>query len=121
MIVFVVYCTLLPLDRFTGVALDSLNKPQRNFQKVLFMTTANILGDIFAVFGMHYLFPELPVTTLLLFVALASIVFALIGIFIGYKFLKQEIDISFFEIFRKGYAFYKENTFRLLQKKIEKK
>lgn len=117
MIVFILYCTLLPLDRFTGVALDSLNKPQRNFQKVLLMTSANILGDIFAVFGLHYLFPALPVTTLLLFVALASIVFALIGIFVGYSFLRQEIDISFWEIFRKGYQFYKENTLRLLAKK----
>ncbi len=115
MIVFIVYCTLLPLDRFTGVALDSLNKPQRNFQKVMYMTTANILGDIFAIFGMHYLFPELPVTTLLLFVALASIVFAIIGIFVGYRFLRQEIEISFFEIFRKGWSFYKNYAFRILK------
>lgn len=115
MIVFIVYCTLLPLDRFTGVALDSLNKPQRNFQKVMYMTTANILGDIFAIFGMHYLFPELPVTTLLLFVALASIVFAIIGIFVGYRFLRQEIEISFFEIFRKGWSFYKNYALRILK------
>ena len=81
------------------------------------MTTANILGDIFAVFGMHYLFPALPVTTLLFFVAIASIVFSLIGIFVGYRFLRQEIDISFWEIFRKGYVFYKENAIRLLWKK----
>jgi O-antigen/teichoic acid export membrane protein len=117
MVVFILYCTLLPLDRFTGVALDSLNKPQRNFQKVIYMTTANILGDLFAVFGMHWLFPELPVTTLLFCVAVASIVFALIGIFVGYRFLRQEIDISFWQIFSKGYYFYKGNVIRLLEKK----
>lgn len=115
MMVMILYCTLLPLDRFTGVALDSLNKPQRNFQKVIYMTTANIIGDIIAVFGMHYLFPELPVTTLLLFVAIASVIFSSIGIIVGYKFLKQEIDISFPEIFRQGFNFYKTNILRIIR------
>jgi len=117
MIAFILYGTLLPLDRFTGVALDSLNKPHRNFQKVLWMTIANIIGDIFAIFGMHYLLPNLPVTTLLLFVAVASIVFSLLGIVIGYRFLQQEIEISFFDIFKRGYHFYKDHTLRLLHKK----
>jgi hypothetical protein len=120
MVLFIIYGALLPLDRFTGVALDSLNKPQRNFQKVLYMTTANIIGDIIAVFGLHYLFPTMPVTTLLFFVALASIVFSLIGILVGYRFLRQEIDISFWQIFRKGYSFYKENAIRLLWKRSMK-
>lgn len=115
MIAMIMYCVLLPLDRFTGVALDSLNKPQRNFQKVIYMTTANILGDIFAVFGMHYLFPEMAVTSILFFVAVASIVFSLIGIFVGYRFLRQEIDISFFDIFRKGYDFYKNYIARIFR------
>jgi len=115
MIAMIIYCVLLPLDRFTGVALDSLNKPQRNFQKVIYMTTANILGDIVAVFGMHYLFPEMPVTTILFFVAVASIVFSLIGIVVGYRFLRQEIDISFIDIFRKGYFFYRNYIFRVFR------
>ncbi len=115
MIAMILYCVLLPLDRFTGVALDSLNKPQRNFQKVIYMTTANILGDIFAVFGLHSLFPTMPVTTILFFVAIASIVFSIIGIVVGYRFLRQEIDISFFDIFRKGYNFYKDYLFRVLR------
>jgi O-antigen/teichoic acid export membrane protein len=116
MLVFILYCTMLPLDRFTGVALDSLNKPKRNFQKVMYMTAANIVGDLIAVFGLHYFFPDWQVTTLLFFVALSTIVFSLLGLFIGYRFLKQEIDISFWEIFRKGYYFYRENTIRILNK-----
>jgi len=115
MIAMIIYCVLLPLDRFTGVALDSLNKPQRNFQKVIYMTTANILGDIFAVFGMHYLFPEMPVTTILFFVAIASIIFSIIGIVVGYRFLRQEIEISFIDIFRKGYFFYRNYIFRVFR------
>ena len=107
LMVFIVFSFLLPLDRFTGVALDSLNKPKRNFQKIIFMASANILGDIFAVFGLHALFPQLPATTLLLFVALASVLFACVGLLIGYRFLKQLTDISFFTIFGKGFQFYK--------------
>jgi O-antigen/teichoic acid export membrane protein len=108
LIVFIFYCVLLPMDRFTGVALDSLNRPDKNFQKVIVMTMANIIGDVIAVFGLHYFFPEWSVTTILLFVALASIVFAVIGLVMGYYFLRKEIDISFTEIIKKGIVFYQE-------------
>ena len=118
LISFIIYCVLLPLDRFTGVALDSLNRPDKNFQKVVVMTTANILGDIFAVFGLHHFFPSWSVTTILLFVALASIIFAFIGLFIGYYFLKKEIDISFTKIFSEGIDFYKGLLIRIRQKKF---
>lgn len=108
LMIFILYGLLMPLDRFTGVALDSLNRPDKNFKKVAFMTIANIVGDIFAVFGLHYLFPAMPPITILLFVALASIVFSVIGLFIGYYYLNREISISFTLIFRKGFAFYKD-------------
>jgi O-antigen/teichoic acid export membrane protein len=117
MLIFIAYTLMLPLDRFTGVALDSLNKPKRNFQKVVYMTLANIVGDVVAVFGLHYLFPEWPVTTLLIFVALASVIFTLLGMFLGYRFLKQEVDIKFREIFRFGYIFYKEHAIVLMNKR----
>ena len=116
LMVFILYCTMLPLDRFTGVALDSLNRPDKNFQKVIVMTTANILGDIGAVFGLHYFFPGMAAVTILLFVALASVVFSVIGLFIGYYFLKKEIDISFGTIFRKGFIFYRGFYKRLKNK-----
>lgn len=116
LMVFILYGMLMPLDRFTGIALDSLNRPDKNFQKVFAMTMANILGDIFAVFGLHYLFPSMPPITILLFVAIASIVFSVIGLFIGYNFLRKEIDISFSLIFSKGFTFYKELNKRLKNK-----
>jgi len=108
LMVFILYGMLMPLDRFTGIALDSLNRPDKNFQKVLAMTLANIAGDIIAVFGLHYLFPAMLPVTILLFVAIASIIFSVIGLFIGYHFLKKEIDISFSLIFSKGFTFYKD-------------
>jgi len=116
LMVFILFGMLMPLDRFTGVALDSLNRPDKNFKKILAMTLANIAGDIFAVFGLHYLFPSMPPVTILLFVAIASIVFSVTGLFIGYHFLKKEIDISFSLIFSKGFAFYKEFNKRFKNK-----
>ena len=116
LIVFIFYGMLMPLDRFTGIALDSLNRPDKNFQKVLVMTLSNIFGDIFAVFGLHYFFPSMPPVTILFFVAIASIIFSVIGLFIGYYFLKKEIDISFSMIFSKGLNFYKELNKRLRNK-----
>ncbi|MEI8005889.1 MAG: hypothetical protein WCI48_06755 [Bacteroidota bacterium] len=116
LLVFILYGMLMPLDRFTGVALDSLNRPDKNFRKVFAMTSANIVGDVIAVFGLHYLFPLMQPITILFFVAVASIIFSVIGLFIGYYYLKQEIDISFSMIFSKGFNFYKGLNKRLKDK-----
>jgi len=115
LIVFIFYSLLLPLDRFTGVALDSLNKPQKNFYKIIWMACANITGDLVAVFGLHYFFPQWQVTTILLFVAVASIFFSCIGLIVGYRFLKQEIEISFLNIFKYGFNLYKAYAIRIRQ------
>jgi hypothetical protein len=58
----------------------------------------------------------MPPITILVFVAIASIVFSVLGLFIGYHYLKQEIDISFSQIFSKGFKFYKD-----LNRKIRNK
>ena len=46
---FLVYALLLPLDRFLGLALDALDRPQLNTAKVGAMLTANLLGDAAAL------------------------------------------------------------------------
>ncbi len=103
MTAFIIYGLMLPIDRFTGVALDSLNKPQKNFYKVIFMAIANIIGDFIAIFVMHAIYPQLSVGTLLLFVSIASIIFTIIGLIIGFKFLKEEIPVSYRKIYIVGF------------------
>lgn len=103
---FIVYSVLLPLDRFTGISLDALNKPEKNLIKLIFMASFNIIGDIMVIFGFHSFFPSMPVTTLLFFVAVVSCLFALLGIIIGYYYLYKEVKISFFTIFSEGMVFY---------------
>jgi|TARA_R110002110_G_scaffold96884_37_gene249287 O-antigen/teichoic acid export membrane protein len=94
--VFSVYGLLLPIDRMTGICLDSINKPNINAIKVFIMVAANIIGDFIAIF----------IFKSLILVAVASIVFTLIGVFMGMYFLNKELTLSYKEIFSSGINFY---------------
>jgi len=95
--VFSIYGLLLPIDRMTGVGLDSINKPNINAVKVFIMVAANVIGDVIAIF----------IFKSLLLVAVGSIVFTLIGIWMGMYFLNKELNLSYKEIFSSGLNFYK--------------
>jgi len=96
--IFSLYGLLLPIDRMTGVGLDSINRPDRNFIKVLIMVFANVVGDLIAIF----VFKSLPL------VAVASIIFTAIGVWVGYRFLDKELHIQQKLIFTSGIEFYKD-------------
>jgi O-antigen/teichoic acid export membrane protein len=94
--IFSVYGILLPIDRMTGAGLDSINKPDRNFQKVMYMAITNVIGDLIAVF----IFKSLAM------VAFASILFTVLGIWVGYYFLDRQLELNFKKIFSAGIEFY---------------
>ena len=129
--IFCFYGLLLPIDRFIGVTLDSINMPKQNFIKVIYMTISNIIGDAIAVFGFYYIFMALSVFTLITIgytnpesvissasmfttiailnmVAFITIVFTVIGIVIGGFYLKRELNIKFQHIFVGGILFVKD-------------
>ena len=62
------------------------------------MVAANIIGDLIAVF----VFKSLAL------VAVATIVFTIVGVIVGLYFFNKEIGISFTKIFSGGWFFYKE-------------
>lgn len=95
--IFSVYGLLLPLDRMTGVGLDSINRPEINLIKVMFMVLTNVIGDLVAIFVFHSL--EM--------VAVASVLFTLLGVILGYYYLNREVKLHFKSIFTEGYLFYK--------------
>jgi O-antigen/teichoic acid export membrane protein len=95
--VFSIYGLLLPIDRMTGIGLDSINKPNINAIKVFVMVAANLIGDFIAIF----------VFKSLILVAVASILFTLIGLWMGMYFLNKELTLSYKEIFSSGIKFYK--------------
>ncbi len=95
--VFSIYGLLLPIDRMTGIGLDSINKPNINAIKVFVMVAANVIGDFIAIF----------IFKSLILVAVASILFTIIGIWMGMYFLDKELSLSYREIFSSGITFYK--------------
>lgn len=126
--IFCFYGLLLPIDRFTGVALDSINMPKQNFFKVIYMTLSNIIGDAIVIFGFYYLVFSMSIFTLFIvgytnpqiitetasmftmitvleLVAIVTIVFTVIGIFVGIYYLKKELDIRLSLIFSEGLVF----------------
>jgi len=95
--IFSVYGVLLPIDRMTGIGLDSINKPNINAFKVIIMLATNVIGDLIAV----YVFESLEI------VAVSTLIFTSVGIVLGAYFLNKEFNFSTIEIFKSGNRFYK--------------
>jgi len=95
--IFTLYTLFLPYDRFTGVLLDSINKPKLNLYKVIVMAVANVIGDVVGVF----IFNSLEV------VAIVTVVFTIIGIWIGNYYLAKEIQLKITPVFIEGVHFFK--------------
>lgn len=81
---FCLYGLLLPLDRFSGVVLDSLNLPRLNFYKVALMALINLAGDLVAVF----------IFKSLIGVALTTIIMTLAGAVWGLWLLRARLDLQ---------------------------
>ncbi len=95
--IFSIYGLLLPIDRMTGIGLDSINKPNINFMKVFIMVCANVIGDVIAIF----VFKSLAL------VAVASIFFTLIGSWFGFHYMSKELKLDQRQVLIKGIDFYK--------------
>lgn len=95
--VFSIYGLLLPIDRMTGIGLDSINRPGKNLIKVGLMVLANVIGDLIAVF----------IFKSLLIVAVASIFFTLIGVWVGFYFLDKELHLKHLRVYSAGLEFYR--------------
>lgn len=134
--IFTLYGLILPLDRFIGVSLDSVNMPRHNFYKVLFMALFNIVGDLVAVFGLSqmilgssWLFlltqgfaPDdayrvahgFSLIKSLELVAMVTILFTLLGIVIGYVYLDTALKLNKSAIFAEGYTVLRNHWLLLL-------
>jgi O-antigen/teichoic acid export membrane protein len=93
LLIFIIYGSILTIDRFSGVVLDSINRPDYNFYKVLFMVVFNILGDLIALVFFKSLIG----------VALATVLNALAGVIIGLYLINKEVNIKFMEMFHIGW------------------
>lgn len=114
--IFCIYGLFLPVDRFTGVALDSLNKPSRNLKKVIYMTSANIIGDLIAIFVVVRLVPDITNIQILMLVATVTIFMTIVGQFVGFRYVKKEIPVQYFQIFRHGRSFFRKDIGKYFKK-----
>lgn len=88
--IFLFSFLLHPIDRFSGISLDSINKPDKNLIKVLIMVLLNITGDILVVLFFKSIVP----------VAFVTLLNLLTGVIIGMYYLKKQININASEFFR---------------------
>lgn len=77
------YILLLPFDRFIGVGLMAINKPELNFYKLLIMLFLNIGFNLIAVF----IYQSLEM------VALATVLFSATGAITGWQMLSGHTDV----------------------------
>lgn len=92
--IFLVFSILYPIDRFNGVTLDIIHKPQVNFQKVLIMLTFSVVGDFLGVTIFKNMYGIAIVTPIVLFS----------GLIFGYYSLNKHLPYTFKEIFVMGWA-----------------
>lgn len=81
---FMIYALILPLDRYAGVGLDVVNKPQLNLVKVICMLAVNVIGDVIAIQVFHSVVG----------VAFVSIATFLLGLLLGFQFLRRFAPVS---------------------------
>lgn len=84
---------LFPIDRFIGVTLDMINKPQVNFYKNLLKLILNIILDIALVWA----YTDVSA------VAVASVLNLIFAVAFGYYFLRKYIHIEFKQILVAGW------------------
>lgn len=87
--IFTIYLLVMPLDRYLGIALDSVNLPHINTMKVVLMASLNIFGDWYIL--SHHL--DLSA------VAMVTVVNTLFGIFVGLFFMNKKLSEQNVEFF----------------------
>ncbi|MCB0805025.1 MAG: oligosaccharide flippase family protein [Bacteroidales bacterium] len=97
LMMILLYGLILPFDRFTGVALDSAEMPDKNALKVYIMLGLNLIGNLLAVF----------IFQSLVMVAAVSVVFTITGMIYGWIFLNRLLNLNPIHIFTEGFIFYR--------------
>ncbi|RFZ94535.1 lipopolysaccharide biosynthesis protein [Mucilaginibacter conchicola] len=103
---FMCYVMLMPIDRFFGITLDIINKPQLNMLKVIIMLVVNVAGDFIGIWLFHSLYA----------VAIASLFTFFAGAIFGYWALKQYLKFTIRDIFTLGFQEIKSVIRHLLEK-----
>lgn len=104
--IFATYMVILTLDKFAGVLLDTVNKPNLNFYKVMIQLAVNVIGDYFAI----TMFGTLES------VALVSTGTFFAGMIFGYYQLHVQMGIRMQNVMRYGLQEMKLRSLRVINK-----
>lgn len=104
---FASYMAILPLDKFAGVMLDTINKPNLNFYKVMIQLAVNITGDYLGIL----IFGNLQS------VAFVSTATFLAGVLFGYGQLRTHLGVSLKNIFVLGWQEFVGRTMEVIRRK----
>jgi O-antigen/teichoic acid export membrane protein len=105
---FIIYSLFLPLDRFLGITLDSLNKPHLNFFKVTASVIINVLGNMYVL----YVF-QTPVA-----VAATTVLTVISGVMIGVFSLRKTMTVNLKNMFEEGYQAMSRSLQKILPQKV---
>ena len=97
---------LFPIERFFGVTMDIINKPEWNLYKVMLMLFINIAGDFLGIFLFGNLYG----------IAYSTPLTIIGGFFFGYYLLNRKIKIPIRDILSQGYMESKLLLSRFLRK-----
>lgn len=91
--IMIFFSLLFPIDRFNGVALDMLQLPKINFQKVLIMLGVHIIGNLLGVLFFRSLYG----------IAFFGPFTVISGVLFGYYALRKRINYTIKEIIIVGW------------------
>lgn len=80
--IFTIYLFIMPLDRYLGIALDSLDLPHINTMKVVLMASLNVFGDWYVLSHEIGLFA----------VAFITVLNTAFGILVGLYYLNKKLN-----------------------------
>ncbi len=90
--IFIVISIIYPIDRFSGVTLDIINQPKRNFYKVILMLIINVIGNYIGILWLGNLYG----------VVLSSVISFSIGFLYSYTSLQEFLSFNIKGILNTG-------------------
>ncbi|MFN4083023.1 MAG: oligosaccharide flippase family protein [Bacteroidia bacterium] len=102
---FAIYTCILPLDKFSGIMLDVIDRPDLNFIKVMLMLAVNVIGGITVI----YFFNSLEV------LAIVSTLTFTTGTLYGFVMINKHLNVSFLNIFKLGFNDLYEKSLSIIK------
>ena len=105
--IFMLLAITFPIDRFFGITLDIIHKPELNMLKVILTLIINVVTDIIALKLVGNIYGA----------AIASFITLIFGICFGYFTLRKYLPFNFNGVLQLGYAETKSMISNVLSKR----